>query len=150
MDNHLAAAWCWMQECNTDTRYNFLHIDRHNDLGTNTPFDVYKHIQHNQHLSIDEYTELFWTNEGNSIQVKAFKWDNYISQCMYLFPQWFLDVAYSTRTSLGRSEREKFLGAEIHGLSATELLHYIDNNIRVDEEEDAEQLNEIVWRLSSK
>lgn len=23
MDNHLAAAWCWMQECNTDTRYNF-------------------------------------------------------------------------------------------------------------------------------
>lgn len=51
---------------------------------------------------------------------------------------------------LGRSEREKFLGAEIHGLSATELLHYIDNNIRVDEEEDAEQLNEIVWRLSSK
>ena len=150
MDNHLAAAWCWMQECNTDTRYNFLHIDRHNDLGTNTPFDVYKHIQHNQHLSIDEYTELFWTNEGNSMQVKAFKWDNYISQCMYLFPQWFLDVAYSTRTSLGRSEREKFLGAEIHGLSATELLHYIDNNIRVDEEEDAEQLNEIVWRLSSK
>lgn len=127
-----------------------MHIDRHNDLGTNTPFDVYKHIQHNQHLSIDEYTELFWTNEGNSMQVKAFKWDNYISQCMYLFPQWFLDVAYSTRTSLGRSEREKFLGAEIHGLSATELLHYIDNNIRVDEEEDAEQLNEIVWRLSSK
>lgn len=41
MDNHLAAAWCWMQECDADTRYNFMHIDRHNDLGTNTPFDIY-------------------------------------------------------------------------------------------------------------
>ena len=45
-----------MQECNADSRYNFLHIDRHNDLGTNTPFDVYRHIKHNQHLSIDEPT----------------------------------------------------------------------------------------------
>lgn len=148
MDNHLAAAWCWMQECDADTRYNFMHIDRHNDLGTNTPFDIYRHIKDNQHLSIDEYTNLSWTNEGNGILVKAFKWDNYITQCMYLFPQWFWDVVFSTRTPLGRSEREKLLGEEIHSLSATELLHYIDNNIRVDE--DAEQLNEIVWRLSSK
>lgn len=113
MDNHLAAAWCWMQECNTDTRYNFLHIDRHNDLGTNTPFDIYRHIKDNQHLSIDEYTNLSWTNEGNGISLKAFRWDNYITQCMYLFPQWFWDVVYSTRTSLGRSEREKLLGATI-------------------------------------
>lgn len=69
MDNHLAAAWCWMQECDADTRYNFMHIDRHNDLGTNTPFDIYRHIKDNQHLSIDEYTNLSWTNEGNGIVV---------------------------------------------------------------------------------
>lgn len=54
MDNHLAAAWCWMQECDADTRYNFMHIDKHNDLGTNTPFDIYRHIKDNQHLSIDQ------------------------------------------------------------------------------------------------
>lgn len=64
MDNHLADAWCWMQECDVDTRYNFMLIDRHNDLGTNTPFDIYRHIKDNQHLSIDEYTNLSWTNEG--------------------------------------------------------------------------------------
>lgn len=45
MDNHLAAAWYWMQECKADSRYNFLHIDRHNGLGINTPFDVYRHIR---------------------------------------------------------------------------------------------------------
>lgn len=71
MDNHLAAAWCWMQECDADTRYNFMHIDRHNDLGTNTPFDIYRHIKDNQHLSIDEYTNLSWTNEGNGILISA-------------------------------------------------------------------------------
>lgn len=51
--------------------------------------DIYRHIKDNQHLSIDEYTNLSWTNEGNGISLKAFRWDNYITQCMYLFPQWF-------------------------------------------------------------
>lgn len=65
MDNHLAAAWCWMQKCNEDVRYKFLHIDRHNDLGTNTPFDIYRHLERNQHLTLNEYTDLEWTNEAN-------------------------------------------------------------------------------------
>ena len=148
MDNHLAAAWCWMQECGADTRYNFLHIDRHNDLGSNTPFDVYWHVKENQHLSLDEYTNLSWTNEGNLLQVKAFRWDNYITQCLYLFPKWFQDVAFSTRKPVGRREREKLLGTEIHSLSATELLHFIDDKINVDE--DAKQLNESVGKPSLK
>ena len=29
MDNHLSALWCWMQECDPDGKYNFMHIDRH-------------------------------------------------------------------------------------------------------------------------
>lgn len=148
MDNHLAAAWCWMQECDADTRYNFMHIDRHNDLGTNTPFDIYRHIKDNQHLSIDEYTNLSWTNDGNGISLKAFRWDNYITQCMYLFPQWFWDVVYSTRTSLGRSEREKLLGATIQSVSASKLLSYIEDNLQVDE--DGKQLNRAIGRESVK
>lgn len=110
--------------------------------------DIYRHIKDNQHLSIDEYINLSWTNEGNGITLKAFRWDNYITQCMYLFPQWFWVVVYSTRTSLGRSEREKLLGAEIHGLSATELLNYIDNNIYG--EEDIKKLNEMIGKKSKK
>ena len=148
MDNHLAAAWCWMQECGADTRYNFLHIDRHNDLGSNTPFDLYWHIKENQHLSLDEYKNLSWTNDGNQLQVKVFRWDNYITQCLYLFPKWFQNVAFSTRKPLSWSEREKLLGTEIHSLSATELFHFIDDKINVDE--DAEQLNESVGKPSLK
>ena len=106
------------------------------------------HPQDNQHLSIDEYTNLSWTNEGNGISLKAFRWDNYITQCMYLFPQWFWNVVYSTRTSLGRSEREKLLGATIQSVSAAKLLSYIENNLQVDE--DGEQLNRIIGRESIK
>lgn len=125
-----------------------MHIDRHNDLGANTPFDIYRHIKDNQHLSIDEYTNLSWTNEGNGISLKAFRWDNYITQCMYLFPQWFWNVVYSTRTSLGRSEREKLLGATIQSVSASKLLSYIEDNLQVDE--DGEQLNRTIGRESVK
>ena len=123
-------------------------FDKHNDLGTNTPFDIYRHIKDNQHLSIDEYTNLSWTNEGNGISLKAFRWDNYITQCMYLFPQWFWDVVYSTRTSLGRSEREKLLGATIQSVSASKLLSYIEDNLQVDE--DGEQLNRAIGQESVK
>lgn len=67
---------------------------------------------------------------------------------MYLFPQWFWDVVYSTRTSLGRSEREKLLGATIQSVSASKLLSYIEDNLQVDE--DGEQLNRIIGKESVK
>lgn len=67
---------------------------------------------------------------------------------MYLFPQWFWDVVYSTRTSLGRSEREKLLGATIQSVSASKLLSYIEDNLQVDE--DGEQLNRTIGQESVK
>lgn len=142
MDNHLGAAWCWMQQCDANTMYNFLHIDRHNDLGTNTPYEIYKCLRENPHLPLNEYTELEWKNDENNTHIKAFLWDNYISQSMKLFPKWFNGVVFSTRTALGRTEREKLLEADIHKISASELLSYIDNNIHRDE--CCEQLNSII------
>lgn len=32
MDNHLSAAWCWLQSCDPQKKYNFMHIDRHYDM----------------------------------------------------------------------------------------------------------------------
>ena len=37
MDNHRDAAWCWLQQCKDEEKYNFMHIDRHYDMG-----DYYK------------------------------------------------------------------------------------------------------------
>ncbi len=55
---------------------------------------------------------------------------------------------YSTRTSLGRSEREKLLGATIQSVSASKLLSYIEDNLQVDE--DGEQLNRTIGQESVK
>lgn len=33
MDNHLAAAWCWVQKIDQSKRYGLFHINRHYDLG---------------------------------------------------------------------------------------------------------------------
>ena len=32
MDNHMAALWGWLQVCNPQEKYNFMHIDRHYDM----------------------------------------------------------------------------------------------------------------------
>lgn len=39
MDNHLAAAWCWLQKIDTSKRYGLFHIDRHYDLLNNLTDD---------------------------------------------------------------------------------------------------------------
>ena len=33
MDNHRDATWCWFHQCRDGERYNFMHIDRHYDMG---------------------------------------------------------------------------------------------------------------------
>ena len=35
MDNHLCATWCWLQECDFHSSYNFMHIDQHSDCREN-------------------------------------------------------------------------------------------------------------------
>lgn len=86
MDNHLAAAWCWLQECNSEELYNFMHIDRHSDLrGCGYLKDI-ECLKRNPRISFEEYTKITYDNCGENT---FFQWDNYIRACQYLFPQWF-------------------------------------------------------------
>lgn len=88
MDNHLAAAWCWMQKCNKSERYNFIHIDRHSDLAGKGDFEVIAHLRNDQCITIDEYTSLTY-DTGMRTPFPSFQWDNYIRACLKLFPEWF-------------------------------------------------------------
>lgn len=88
MDNHLAAAWCWMQECNKTDCYNFLLIDKHSDLAGKGDFEMIEHLKINQYISIDEYTSLSY-DTGMRTPFPSFQWDNYIRACLKLFPNWF-------------------------------------------------------------
>ena len=86
MDNHLSAAWCWMQECNPDDNYNFMHIDRHSDLKACGYPENIDFLKSNRNISFEKYEEISYITTNN---FPFFQWDNYIRACHYLFPQWF-------------------------------------------------------------
>ena len=46
-DNHLTAAWCWLQECEPNERYNFIHIDQHADLSDKGEPEIIEKIKYN-------------------------------------------------------------------------------------------------------
>ena len=86
MDNHLTAAWCWMQECNPNEDYNFMHIDKHSDLkGCGYPANI-DFLKENPKISFEEYKNITYTTHE---KFQFFQWDNYIRACHYLFPRWF-------------------------------------------------------------
>ena len=104
MDNHLAAAWCWMQECSSDEDYNFIHIDQHSDLkGCGHTANI-EFIRTNQKITLDDYIKISYTTHK---EFQFFQWDNYIRACHYLFPKWFnSNLFYYTKPYLGGSAYE--------------------------------------------
>jgi len=77
MDNHRAAAWCWMREMLPEETLNVFHIDEHYDT-------LYSNMEHwlprcesIESLSLPEYLDLHWDAGGQSIPV--FQWDTYLS-----------------------------------------------------------------------
>lgn len=131
MDNHLAAAWCWMQECYAEESYQFFHIDRHNDLGTLAPYSCYQHLKDNPHVSIDEYIGI--RNTAITQQDRpAFTWDNYINQTIQLFPDWFRKCVYATHKILDDRERRMNLGCNvIEETSPCHLSGMLDYELRI-------------------
>lgn len=108
MDNHLAAAWCWMEECDKTDVYNFMHIDQHADLLNNLSIKDYGFFV-DSNLTFEEYHGLTKTLRGRKIDPPIFRWDNYIIPMMRLFPNWFDksfyavldDIDLHTRRSIG-------------------------------------------------
>lgn len=86
MDNHLCATWCWMQECETNEKYNFVHIDRHADLRGCGYVDLLDELKKTPHIAFEDYLKIEFENAG---RFKLFTWDNYIRACHYMFPNWF-------------------------------------------------------------
>ena len=85
-DNHLTAAWCWMQECGVGERYNFMHIDRHSDLKGAGHLKDIEHLKDNPKIPFEDYLGIKYNNGGT---YQFFQWDNYIRACHHLFPEWF-------------------------------------------------------------
>jgi len=115
MDNHLAAAWCWLQKLDAKSNYNFFHIDQHPDLLCDAPIESFKIIKEKQHLTIEEYLALnyFSCNTYN----QAFSYDNYIIQTKKIFPNWF-EICYFACPNYVRDDNLNIeYNAECYGLS---------------------------------
>lgn len=89
MDNHLAAAFCWLKSCKQDENYNFIHIDQHRDFLCNHPIEAYNHIRTIN--TITDYCGLQY--KGRPL----FQWDNYIKPMQLIFPKWFSYNVFSTQ-----------------------------------------------------
>lgn len=87
MDDHLAAAWCWMQECKTSEYYNFMHIDQHSDLGVRGFARDIEFVRTNPQITLEEYCDITYFNGVGAC--KSFQCSNYITACYHLFPNWF-------------------------------------------------------------
>lgn len=85
-DNHLTAAWCWLQECEPSEQYNFIHIDQHADLrGCGHPHLI-DSIKNNPQISFKDFLNFEYNNGWIN---QFFQWDNFIRAIHHLFPNWF-------------------------------------------------------------
>lgn len=108
MDNHLCAAWCWLQEVDTEKKYNFIHIDRHYDL-INRPEITKENISDKNinvaKLTFEDYINLEQeTEEELNFAVKLFRWDNYIHHINNLFPELFGKRMFITKRAGSKDE----------------------------------------------
>lgn len=88
MDNHLSAAWCWLQSCDSSKEYNFMHIDRHYDMLECFYDEDLLPLRYNPHMSYEEFKNLTRSKESYE-KTNVFRWDNYIMASYTLNPNWF-------------------------------------------------------------
>ena len=92
MDNHLAAAWCWLQKIDTNQRYGLFHIDRHYDLINNLTDDF---IAENRNGLINNDFSFYLSLKDNQNN-QVIRYDNYIDMFNRLYPGLLLQIYYAT------------------------------------------------------
>ncbi|MBI9061862.1 MAG: hypothetical protein JEZ14_07720 [Marinilabiliaceae bacterium] len=106
MDNHLAAAWCWINQLDTGKSYNLYHIDNHYDLQGDAQsvksqiidvgFDL-------QNCSLDAYLNLKQPMpEGESAAL--FRYDTYILNLQQVYTGLFARKYFATQRIGNRKE----------------------------------------------
>lgn len=97
MDNHLAAAWCWLHILEGEKEYNFCHIDQHDDLA-NDNHELFRELYSNEKgILINDYTSLVAKQAPGVIipPCKIIRWDNYILHTKAIRPNWFTKEIYA-------------------------------------------------------
>lgn len=93
MDNHLAAAWCWMQKINPSDKCGFFHIDRHYDLINNLSTEF---IEQNKNCLTGTLSEHLAVTSCLPTVYQAVRFDNYIELYRKLYPQTLTNYYFVT------------------------------------------------------
>ncbi len=98
MDNHLASSWSWLQRIDTNSSYNFCHIDRHYDLLSNIPSVESQIIANGIELSscsLNEFQAIRQPLSGGD-SVPLFRYDNYILNTQHVYNNIFNKKVFAT------------------------------------------------------
>lgn len=106
MDNHLCAAWSWLQKIDTNKSYDLIHIDRHNDLLFPIPTIQKDLLDDNIDLKKITFFEFLSLKEKNNenFELQLFRWDNYILSIDYVYPKLFGKKYFITKEPYQNSE----------------------------------------------
>jgi hypothetical protein len=118
MDNHLAAAWCWIQSSLSQDRHRVLHVDAHFDAAA-IDESVVSGLPNLRGAGFQEYRGCAIKGGGASIPV--FRWDNYISIYEQLFGGFVQEWVFSTH---GIGSVPAFKTTEV---SPSDLVGYLDD-----------------------
>lgn len=94
-DNHATAFEAWRRICDPSSKYNFIHIDTHNDLGGSKEYIEYIDVIKKTHAFKDLYSLTFNSAYGGPIPL--LKWDTYLPIAIHMYPQWFSSTLFLTR-----------------------------------------------------
>lgn len=136
MDNHLSAAWCWLQSCNPTKEYNFMHIDMHYDLLSPLLEDL-QPLRDNPHMQYEEFENLK-SSSASDYKKDVFRCDNYIMAAYDLHPNWFKNKIFLTQ-NLGKKS-----GTEIKDENPLYLDFFINYHICKSDNDDNDNLPWIV------
>ena len=98
MDNHLCAAWAWLQELDINNSHKLFHIDRHHDLSIDEAHMKELILDKNVHLSdltFEEYCELSYKLDYSHHSYRLFQWDNYIRNIQVAYPSFYEETIFS-------------------------------------------------------
>lgn len=128
MDNHLSAAWCWLQSCNPKKEYNFMHIDTHYDMLDCFHDEDLKPLRDNTLMSYEGFESLKRSKEpGKGIAV--FRNDNYIMALYTIYPNWFHTNMFLTQRKGSLLFNWGHTPPKIHNWEVCDIASYISKYI---------------------
>lgn len=116
-DNHLCAAWCWVQNQISEMKHSILHIDAHYDTVGHCACPV-NNISELRKINFYEYKRLRHPNDHDC---SAFRWDNYLSIYQHLNAGLIEEIRFATH-KLGEEPNFSVLHIE-----PTDLINNIES-----------------------